>query len=207
MKIKICTKVLFAMLLSAAFHCGAGAAVVEGINLPETIDLGQRKLYLNGAGVRTKLVVNVYVAGLYLEQKTQTAAAALTQPGVKRVALTMLREVDSEELGKLFIRGIQDNTNRSEFGRLLPAVLKMSSVFSKYKKLKRGDTLMIDWVPSFGMVLRVKDQTEEVGLPEPEFMAAMMGIWLGPNPADFRLKDALLGKAVTSGDKPIREGR
>jgi hypothetical protein len=29
---------------------------------------------------------------------------------------------------------------------------------------------------------------------EPEFFAAMLRIWLGPNPADWKLKDALLGK-------------
>ncbi|MGH8857241.1 MAG: chalcone isomerase family protein, partial [Polaromonas sp.] len=31
---------------------------------------------------------------------------------------------------------------------------------------------------------------------EPEFFNALMRIWLGPQPADWKLKDVLLGKAA-----------
>ena len=31
---------------------------------------------------------------------------------------------------------------------------------------------------------------------EPEFFNALLRIWLGPTPADWKLKDALLGKAA-----------
>ena len=54
---------------------------------------------------------------------------------------------------------------------------------------------MIDWIPGTGTVLTVKGQVQGEPFKEPEFFNALLGIWLGPQPADWKLKDALLGKA------------
>jgi len=44
-------------------------------------------------------------------------------------------------------------------------------------------------------VLTVKGQVQGEPFKEPEVFNALLGIWLGPQPADWKLKDALLGKA------------
>ncbi|WP_365713219.1 chalcone isomerase family protein [Piscinibacter sp.] len=71
--------------------------------------LGNAKLLLNGAGVRYKALFKVYTAGLYLGGKASTPEAALAAPGPKRMHIVMLRDIDANELGKLFTRGMQDN--------------------------------------------------------------------------------------------------
>ena len=43
------------------------------------------------------------------------------------------------------------------------------------------------------MLINGKPSIEPI--KEPEFFTALMKIWLGNNPADGQLKDALLGKA------------
>ncbi len=45
------------------------AVVVEGISLPETIQLESKTLQLNGAGIRTKFFMDIYVVGLYVAKK------------------------------------------------------------------------------------------------------------------------------------------
>jgi hypothetical protein len=45
-----------------------------------------------------------------------------------------------------------------------------------------------------GTVLRVKGKPEGEPFPEAEFFNALLRIWLGSSPADWKLKDALLGK-------------
>lgn len=65
---------------------------------------------LNGAGVRYKAVFKVYAAGLYLTKKAATAEEVMVATGPKRLSITMLREIDSAELGKLFTRGVEDNS-------------------------------------------------------------------------------------------------
>jgi hypothetical protein len=176
---------------------GAMAQVnVSGVKYDESVELRGTKLQLNGAGVRYRGPFKVYTAGMYLSRKAQTPEEALAAPGPKRISITMLREIDSNELGKLFSRAIEDNMDKAAFSKLVPGVMRMSQVFFDHKKLIAGDVFMIEWIPGAGTVITIKGQPQGEPFKEPEFYNAMMRIWLGPNPADWKLKDALLGKAA-----------
>lgn len=182
-----------AMVLWAA---AAGAAPVElaGVTLQDRASVAGNSVVLNGAGIRYKTVFKVYTAGLYLGEKASTTEAVLAMQGPKRIAITMLRDIDSGELGKLFSRGMEDNMDRQAFSKLIPGVIRMSQVFSDHKRLKEGDSFFIDWVPGTGTVLTIKGAVEGEPFKEPAFFDALVRIWLGPKPADWQLKDALLGK-------------
>ena len=78
---------------------------LSGIKFDSPIELRGTKLELNGAGIRYKVVVKVYAAGLYLTKKASTLEEVLAAPGPKRMAITVLRDVDSAELGKLLALG------------------------------------------------------------------------------------------------------
>ena len=170
------------------------AVTVADVKYEPTQALGDSTVQRNGAGVRYKAVFKVYTAGLYLEKKASTPQEVASQRGPKRLSITMLREIDSTELGKLFSRGMEDNMDRAAFSRIVPGVLRMSQIFSDHKKLQAGDQFMIDWIPGTGTVITVKGKVQGEPFKEPEFFNALLGIWLGNLPADFKLKDALLGK-------------
>lgn len=174
----------------------AHALEVEGIRYEENLDVQGHPLLLNGAGTRYKAIFKVYTAGLYLSRKAATPDAVLGVGGAKRITLTMLREIDAEELGRLFIKGIKANTSNEEYGRILASVLRMSQVFYDYKRLKVGEVIDIDWIPATGTVIRVRGKPATEPFKEPEFYAAMLRIWLGQDPADWQLKEALLGRAA-----------
>ena len=167
---------------------------VSGVKYEPTSELRGNKLQLNGAGVRYKAVFKVYTAGLYLTKKAGSTEEVLAAPGAKHMHITMLRDIDSAELGKLFSRGMEDNMDKSAFSKLIPGVMRMSQIFSDHKKLSSGDTFTIDWVPGVGTVISVKGVQQGGPFKEPEFFNALLRIWLGPNPADWKLKDALLGR-------------
>jgi hypothetical protein len=171
----------------------ANTMEVNGVKFEDTIDVGGSKLVLNGAGTRYKAVFKVYAAGLYLGKKASTPAEVLAAPGNKRITVTMLRDIDAAELGKLFSRGIEDNMQKGEFSKLVPSILRMSQVFSDYKTLKTGDVFTLDWVNGTGTVLTIKGKTTGEPFKESEFFNALLRIWLGATPADWKLKDALLG--------------
>lgn len=184
-----------AALAAALMPAWAAATVdVGGVTLEDPIQVQGTPLVLNGAGIRYKAVFKIYTAGLYLEKKAGTTNEVLSMPGRKRMTITMLRDIDSAELGKLFARGMEDNMDRSAFSRLIPGVMRMSDVFTRHKWLRTGETFVLDWVPGTGTVLTVKGEIEGEPFKEPEFFDALMRIWLGPRPADWRLKDELLGK-------------
>lgn len=185
---------LLASALLLAPVAGWTQVTVSGVTYEATRELRGNKLQLNGAGVRYKAVFKVYTAGLYLAKKASSTEEVLAAPGPKHLQITMLREIDSAELGKLFSRGIEDNMDKSAFSKLIPGVMRMSQIFSDHKKLNSGDTFTIDWVPGTGTVILVKGVQQGEPFKEPEFYNALLRIWLGPNPADWKLKDALLGR-------------
>ena len=171
------------------------AATVEaaGVKFEDAIDQRGSILVLNGAGVRYKAMFKVYSAGLYLSKKTSTPEEVLSMTGPKRISITMLRDIDSNELGKLFTRGVEDNAPKTEMSKLIPGLLRMGQIFSDQKKLMAGDSFTFEWVPGTGGVLTVKGKPQGEPFKEQEFFTALLRIWLGPNPVDWKLKDALLG--------------
>ena len=187
------------IVIAGAALLASGSAVaqttVADVKYEEAASVQGKPLLLNGAGIRYKAVFKVYTAGLYLEKKAQTPQDIQALKGPKRMRIVMLREIDSAELGKLFSRGMEDNMDRAAFSKLVPGVVRMSQIFSEHKKLLPGEEFLIDWIPGTGTVLTVKGQVQGEPFKEPEFFNALLGIWLGPQPADWKLKDALLGKA------------
>ena len=181
-------------LTLASLAAAAAQIDVGGVKIDEALDLHGSKLQLNGAGVRYKAVFKVYTAGLYLSKKAASPEEVLAAPGAKRMSITMLRDIDSNELGKLFTRGVEDNSPKAEMSQLIPGLLRMSQIFSDQKQLKAGDTFTVDWAPGTGTVISVKGVPQGEPIKEQAFFNALMRIWLGPAPADWKLKDALLGK-------------
>lgn len=184
---------LLACLSLLAFNTLAAPLDLHGVLLDDSADVRGTRLPLNGAGTRYKGPFKVYVAGLYLAQKGATLADVTTQPGPKRLSITMLRDIDAAELGKLLTRGMEDNADKNNLSQLIPGLMRMSQIFSDQKKMAAGDNFMIEWLPGTGSVITVRGKTQGEAFKEPEFFNALMSIWLGPVPADFKLKDALLG--------------
>ena len=167
---------------------------VAGVKYEDAAELAGTKLALNGAGIRTKVIFKVYTAGLYLTKKAATPEDVLAQTGAKRISLTMLRDVDADEFGAAFAKGIEENNDAAALARLAPSIQRMNRIFAEHKKLATGDAIVIDWVPGAGTLISVKGAAQGEPIREPEFYTALLRIWLGPAPADRSLKEALLGK-------------
>ena len=186
-----------ASLLAAALPVSAqtsAAIEVAGVKYAPTASVGSANLQLNGAGVRYKAVFKVYAAGLYLGAKATTPEAVFAAAGGKRLHVVMLRDIDANELGKLFTEGIQKNATREEFGKSIPGILKLAEIFAAKKRLVAGDSFTVDFIPGTGTVTMVNGKAATDAITEPVFFTALMKIWLGANPPDWPLKDALLGQ-------------
>ncbi len=141
------------LLATSAF---AQSVNTSGVKYEEATDLRGSKLQLNGAGTRYRGPFKVYTAGMYLSKKAGTPDEAFATPGAKRISITMLREIDSAELGKLFTRSVEDNMDKAAFSKLIPGRVRMSQIFTDWKKLAPGDSFTIDWIPGTGTVISVK---------------------------------------------------
>jgi len=183
------------------------AIELPGVKYPASMNVANSNLVLNGAGIRYKFVVKVYTAGLYMGTKASTPEAVLATSGPKRVHVVMLRDIDANELGKLFTRGMQDNAPREEFSKSIPGTLRMADIFSAKKKLVAGEGFSIDFVPGVGTSVLVNGKAQGEPVKEPEFFNALLKIWLGQKPADEQLKNALLGKPAETYRSRGQQGR
>jgi Chalcone isomerase-like len=188
-------------------HAQAPASGVElaGVKYSPTAQVAGSTLQLNGAGIRYKFVIKVYTAGLYLPAKAATPEAVLAAPGPRRMHVVMLRDIDANELGKLFTRGMQDNMPKDAFSKIIPGTLALADIFSSRKKLLAGDSFFVDYVPGVGTTVLVNGKAVGDPIKEPEFYNALLSIWLGNSPADAQLKDALLGREANNARSSSRQ--
>ncbi len=89
------------------------AKQIENVDFPEEITLGNQKLVLNGAGLRSKkkfgMNFKVYVAGLYLPSKSTDAATIIASPTNKVLEMVYLRSVDRETIQETLMDGFKAN--------------------------------------------------------------------------------------------------
>jgi len=192
---RLLTLALAACALLVGFSTHAQSTDVAGVKFDHTLQVGGARLLLNGAGVRYKAIFKVYAAGLYLSAKAATPEAVLAAAGPRLLQIVMLREIDANELGKLFTKGMEQNAPREDFSKSIAGIMRMSDIFSSRKKLAAGESFAVEWVPGTGTIILVNGKQAAEPIKEPEFYTSLMKIWLGNSPADSLLKDALLGKA------------
>lgn len=180
--------ILFSLMLLPAV---AKARQLDDVALPDKVTLEgtDMALQLNGMGYRTKFVFKIYVAGLYTESTASSRDAVQALKGPKRVVMHMVYdEVEREKIIGGWNDGFEENNDDAQLEKLKVRIATFNSYFPD---LKKGDVLLYDFIPEKGTRVTIND--EEKGIIEGEdFYVALLDIWLGEEPADDDLKDALL---------------
>jgi len=163
------------------------ASSLAGVTLPDTVQAGGKTLVLNGMGLRTKFVVKVYVAGLYLEQKSSDPSAILNADVPKRIVMHFLRDVSKKQLADAFDESFNNNapdakkSMKPDIDRLLDAL----------EPVKDGNEMVFTYVPGTGTTL-VTNGKEKLTIAGPEFSRVLFSVWLGPKPPNAGLKKGIL---------------
>jgi hypothetical protein len=193
---RLAARLLAATLFAATAQ--AHALDIHGVPVSETAQLAGKALPLNGVGTRYFVFFKVYVAALYLPQKTSNPQAALDMPGPKELRLVMLRDVSGKELGDKLTEGIQNNVTQEEFTGLIPSMVRLGGLFAQRRKLKTGDIVTLRLLPGQGTTIDIDGVPSGPPYTDPNFFKDLLKIWLGKDPAEARLKSALLGDAAVS---------
>ena len=95
------------LIASSAGH----AAELDGVTMPETRIIDGKQMQLNGIGLRTYSVlrIRIYVAGLYLERRSDNPDAILHSTESKLLDIRFLRDVDAENARKAWRDGFDGN--------------------------------------------------------------------------------------------------
>jgi hypothetical protein len=194
-------KFSFKALLAGAFLAcalGQGAVAAEvagGVKFADTTKVAGKDLHLNGAGVRTKFIVKVYAAGLYLQEPKSTVEDVLKSEGPRRMQLVMMREISSDDFGNAFMTGLNNNVDAKDKSKIVTQISKFGEMFALLDALKKGDVLDLDWIPGTGTQCYLNGKKIGEVTPDIVFYNSVLRIWLGDKPADNKLKANLLAPA------------
>jgi hypothetical protein len=177
-----------ALMLCLAAATPLLAKEVAGVMLPDTATVGGKTLKLNGIGLRTKIVFKVYVLGLYLETPSRDAASIMSSDQVKNIRMSLLRSVGGAKISETIVEGFERNS-KAQMAGLKARLEKLRAMIPDVQK---GDEILLTYVPGKGTVVTAKGVEKGV-IEGKDFADALLGVWLGPNPAQEDLKRALLG--------------
>jgi hypothetical protein len=183
--------------LLAPLSAMAQAKLAE-VSFPGDMTVGGQKLSLNGYGMRFRFGFRVYAAALYTASKVTKNEDAVKPALAKRLQLVAQRDVKSDDFGRLFSRGIEDNVSKETFSRIVPGVLRMGAIFAEAKQFAKGDVIVVDNIPGTGIVITFRGKQQGEPIKEPEFAENFFKIWFGQKPADEALRKALLGEQSTA---------
>ena len=199
---------MVAASIGLALTSAALALDVSGIKVDERLKLANQDLVLNGAGIRYAAAgfVRVYVAALYLPQKKSTSNEIGALKGPKRMQLSVMREINSNDFSKALLSGMRANLSSAEQQKHFESLLKLGQIFGQIPTLKKGESISIDSVPGTGTVILVNNKRVGEVFQDDTFFQALIQIWIGPKPIDESLKPVLLG-TVASNDNSMNNNR
>ena len=175
-----------AALLSSALS----AADIGGVRVDDKASVGGQELVLNGAGVRKKVVFQVYVASLYLPQKAADPGGVLAK-GPRRIRLDMLRTLSADALIEALNEGLEANNSAAEMVAIKPGIAQLASIMKTFGQVKEKDVVTLDFYDGathVGLNGEVKG-----AVADEAFNQSLTRIWLGDKPVQSDLKKALLG--------------
>jgi len=179
---------MIALILSTPVYSKQLGDVILPDNI--TLDGTDQVLKLNGMGYRTKFVFKVYVGALYTESKAGSREEVQSLGGPKRIVMHMVYdEVSREKMNAAWYEGFEENNSDEQFGRLKS---RLETFIDLFPDLKAGDVIYLDYIPSSGTLVTFNGEKKAV-IEGADFYAALLDVWLGEEPADDDLKDAMLG--------------
>jgi len=185
---------LFIILGVVTFSVSVNARQLDDVTLPDTVTLEGTSvpLQLNGMGYRTKFIFDVYILGFYTESRVDSRDAVQELTGPKRIIMHMVREeVSREKMANALREGFEENSSDDQLAKLNARIQAFTDYFPD---LKKGDVIVLDYVPASGTRVKINDSVKG-NIEGADFYVGLLDVWLGEEPADDDLKDAMLGLA------------
>jgi hypothetical protein len=182
---------LAVVIATAMIATHTRAAEVSGVKLADQATVAGAPLVLNGAGLRTKLMLKIYVVGLYVPAKTKSADAVIGSRQPRLARLVMKRDLGAATVWDAFDEGIQANSSPAELAAIQSELVEIEKLFNDLGQVKEGDVLDIEFLPDGSTAVKYQGQAKGT-IASADLQRALLKIWLGQSPVQDDLKAALL---------------
>ena len=180
---------LLAVLVLLLTASAAQAGTLAGVTLPDKAEVDGHSLVLNGMGLRSKLIIKVYVGGLYLPQKEKSAQKILAADTPRRMALNFIYDVSKDQMCEAWDDGLEANVPNAS----AEVKKNFQTLCGWMNGVGKGQQLVMTYLPGQGTRVEIAGKLKGT-IPGKPTADAILSTWIGPDPApgkDFR--KAVLG--------------
>ena len=180
-----------ASLATATLAAQDSTMTMNDVTYARHIQVEGHDLVLNGMALRKKVILKVYVAGLYLPARSSNAEQILAADAPRRIVLQFLRGVPATRMCGAWDEALANNTPNAS------AALKQQFVTlcGYMEDIAKGQQFVFTYLPGQGTRVDVNGKNKGT-LEGKEFADALFKAWLGPKPGPGEgFKKKLLGMA------------
>ncbi|MCB0366476.1 MAG: chalcone isomerase family protein [Bdellovibrionaceae bacterium] len=180
--------------LVAMISLTAQAGEMYGVKMDEGMKVGEKALVLNGMALRKVrkfgIPIKVYIAGLYLEAKTDDSDKILGAPAIKHLEMEFVRTVEKEKITNawdeaVFKGCVEDCSNYK-------GPLKEFNAFMG--EMRKGQRISVTFYPDKVEVNQVGRTPKKGTIESAAFSKNLLAIFIGPKMFSKEVKESLLGK-------------
>ncbi len=184
-------RIILTLLIACTAIFSQAQTTVSGVKVDGKLTFESKSLILNGAGVREKFFMDLYVGSLYVTKKSSDGNAVMNANESMAIKLNIISGmITSEKMINAINEGFENATNK----KTAPLKAKIDKFKGFFKeKINKGDVFIIGYTPEDGVVV-YKNGTKKGSIEGLDFKKALFGIWLCNKPADEDLKEGMLGK-------------
>jgi len=187
---------VFALLCALSVSAQGASQKIGGVEVPDAITVESNELKLNGAGIRSKWWMSLYVASLYLPEELHGTSDADRIIDADRPMAITIDVVSSKVTSDKMASAANDGFKRTTDGNTAPIrdeIDQLTGVF--VEEIEPGDHFRIVYLPDKGIVVYKNGERAGTVKAGMEFKRPLFAIWLGDEPAEGSLKKAMLGRS------------
>jgi hypothetical protein len=165
------------------------AKQIGGIEMPNKLKAANTNLILNGAGLREKFFLDLYVGGLYLTKKMKNAVLIMNSKEDMAIRLHIVSTlITSKKMKNATMEGFATKDN------IIPIKKEINKFIAVFKEeIKENDVFEMVYTDSIGTTI-LKNGKSSAIIKGLKFKKALFGIWLCDDPAQDSLKEDMLGE-------------
>lgn len=190
MKLYALIGLAFSVLLPTIVPTVAQAKVVADVDIAEQATFAEQALVLNGAGVRSKFFMDLYVGSLYLPATANHLDSVLEQP-IAVIQLTITSGMITSDKMRSAIEEGFDAATDNNIGSIKTDIQHFTQLFAD--EIVEGDQFTFVTQKGRG-VTSIKNGQLQGEIAGEAFRQALLKIWLGDNPAQKSLKQDMLAQ-------------
>jgi hypothetical protein len=182
----LCTLMIFIIL--GSISSPAQAVELDGAQVPDTIQVGGKTLYLNGYGIRTWSIlrIHIYAASLYVEHLSTDPNEIIESPETKLLSVRFARAISAGQAREAWRKALANNC-------VAPCHLDpqdVESFLAQVPAMTPGEYFHLQFSRN---TATVSADGQQIGvISRPQFANAVLATFLGPHPASPALRHELL---------------